>query len=93
VHPSFFRLAAATVAVFALAGCAGRPVNPKLDAADPAAGYRAGGLYIRGVASDTLIVVAFSGGGTRAAAFAYGALEALRDTELTVGGKKTRMLD
>lgn len=76
-----------------LAGCASRPVNPKLDEADPVAGYRPGGHHIRGLASDTLVVVAFSGGGTRAAAFAYGALEALRDTEFTVVGKKTRMLD
>ncbi len=91
--PSFFRALALTVAAAVFAGCAARPVNPKLDEADPAGGYRPGGHHIRGLVSDTLIVVAFSGGGTRAAAFAFGALEALRDTEFTVGGRKTRMLD
>jgi len=60
---------------------------------NPAGGYRPGGHHIRGLVSDTLIVVAFSGRGTRAAAFAFGALEAMRDTEFTVGGRKTRMLD
>ena len=42
----------------------------------------------------TLIILAFSGGGTRAAAFSYGVLEALRRSEI-VGpqGKKGRLLD
>jgi len=34
-----------------------------------------------------------SGGGTRAAALAYGVLEELRDTQVTVGGESKRMLD
>jgi NTE family protein len=45
-------------------------------------------------AHDDLVILAFSGGGTRAAAFAYGVLEALRDIEVTsAGGGKTRLLD
>jgi NTE family protein len=92
VIPRLLRAAVLLIAAV-LAGCASRPVNPQLEQADPVAGYRADGHHIRGLAADTLIVVAFSGGGTRAAAFAYGALEALRDTEFTVGGRKTRMLD
>ena len=43
---------------------------------------------------DDLVILAFSGGGTRAAAFSYGVLEALRDIELTTAsGRKTRLLD
>lgn len=43
---------------------------------------------------DDLIILAFSGGGTRAAAFSYGVLEALRDIEVITGsGGKTRLLD
>jgi NTE family protein len=43
---------------------------------------------------EDLVILAFSGGGTRAAAFSYGVLEALRDIEVTTStGGKTRMLD
>lgn len=39
------------------------------------------------------LVLAFSGGGSRAAALAYGVLEALRDTPIQRNGKTIRMLD
>ncbi len=78
-----------------LAGCATvtRPINPKLEVADRRAGYRTEGHAIQGAASDTMVVLAFSGGGTRAAAFSFGVLEELRRTEVIVNGKKTRLLD
>ncbi len=39
---------------------------------------------------DLLVLVAFSGGGTRAAAFAYGVLKTLADTEvMTAGGRRS----
>ena len=41
-----------------------------------------------------LVILAFSGGGTRAAAFSYGVLEALRRIEIvTNSGRKIRLLD
>lgn len=62
-----------------LAACATRPVNPPITQAEPAKGYsfsaRAGDRQ-----SPDLVVLAFSGGGTRAAAFSFGTLEALRAT-------------
>jgi NTE family protein len=75
-----------------LAGCATRPVNARIDKIDPETGYRYT-TRLQSKQSDTLIMLAFSGGGTRAAAFSYGVLEELRRTELTVSGRKTRMLD
>jgi len=81
------------VVALLLGACASRPINPKLDVADPKAGYRSEGRTIRGAASDTMVVLAFSGGGTRAAAFSYGVLEELRRTEVVVDGRRTRLLD
>ncbi|MEN6318509.1 MAG: patatin-like phospholipase family protein [Syntrophaceae bacterium] len=40
-----------------------------------------------------MLILSFSGGGTRAASFSYGVLEELRATEITVGGKKRRLVD
>lgn len=42
---------------------------------------------------DTFVVLVFSGGGTRSAAFAYGVLEKLRDTPIMINGKTRRLLD
>ncbi len=44
-------------------------------------------------ADDTFIALAFSGGGTRSAAFAYGVLEELRDTTVMAHGRHRRLLD
>src|ERR1700716_3080707 len=75
-------------------GCATRPVNPPITQADPSTGYRFEVRQAQVKNKDNLVVLAFSGGGTRAAAFSYGALEFLRRTEL-VGpkGNKGRLLD
>ena len=43
--------------------------------------------------TNTSLILAFSGGGTRAAALAYGVLLELRDTNINVGGGTIRMLD
>lgn len=80
--------------VLATTGCATRPVNPPIEH------YAVGKSYVmerpgRPEASrENLVILAFSGGGTRAAAFSYGVLEALRDIEV-IGplGRTTRLLD
>jgi NTE family protein len=43
--------------------------------------------------SELLLLLTFSGGGTRAAAFSYGVLEALADTEVVINGRLRRLLD
>lgn len=86
------RVSIALMALLTLAGCATRPINPPIAHADPNTGYRYGTREFND--KDTLVVLAFSGGGTRAAAFSYGVLEQLKDTEV-IGqdGKKIRLLD
>ena len=76
----------------AFAGCATRPVNPPIAQVAPDAGYRFQTRQARDRDPATLVVVAFSGGGTRAAAFSYGVLEALRDAEIAGRDGTTRSL-
>src|SRR6185437_1198891 len=94
--PVPLRALAGVVAVAWLlaSGCATRPVNPPIAQADPEAGYRFTTHERPGTSKENLIVLAFSGGGTRAAAFAYGVLEALRPM-VVVGpkGNRVRLLD
>ena len=44
-------------------------------------------------AEDFIFILTFSGGGTRAAAMAYGVLEELRDTPVLIDGQQSRLLD
>lgn len=81
------RLAPA-VAALALVACASFPENPPLAAWDASRGYRFAQLALGPGNSDaTFVVLALSGGGTRAAAFSYGVMRALEATPLgTTGG-------
>ena len=82
------------VLLFLLGGCASRPINPPLTQADPRSGYRfeTRQAYVRN--KENLVILAFSGGGTRAAAFSYGVLEFLRRTEVVgPAGHTARLLD
>lgn len=77
-----------------LGGCATRPINPPITEVDPSTGYRFEARQALIKDKDNLVVLAFSGGGTRAAAFSYGVLEFLRRMEVVLpDGNRTRMLD
>ena len=76
-----------------LVGCAYRPINPPITQVDPKTGYR---FFTRpqfSTGREGVAILAFSGGGTRAAAFSYGVLEFLRDTEIVDAKGKARLLD
>ena len=69
------------------------PINGPIERVDPAHGYRVIDVLRREQASnnsEALVLLAFSGGGTRAAAFSYGVLEELRRTPIPVAGEPGR---
>ncbi len=59
---------------------------------NPESGYRGKHMGVPGSSDELILHLTFSGGGTRAAAFSYGVLEELRQTEVTINGKKRRLL-
>jgi predicted acylesterase/phospholipase RssA len=82
------------VAALLLVGCAHAPMNAPAARYQPAAGYRFATLDTGGNNNDALFVaLAFSGGGTRAAALSYGVLKALAETSITWQGTSKRLLD
>src|SRR3990167_1424123 len=75
-----------------LSGCAHRVWNLPITGADPVARYDFSHRLPEN-SEEIFVVLAFSGGGTRAAAFNYGVLEALRHTTVRLEGKGRRLLD
>src|SRR5438093_716223 len=78
------------IALFLLAACASPVRTTELQRIDQFSGYRYSTL--EKIAPKTIdraaVIVTFSGGGTRAAALADGALRALAETEVNAGTAK-----
>jgi len=75
-------------------GCASyRAPNARLERFEAGHGYRPSTIIRQHGAGDVLLILAFSGGGTRAAALAYGVLQELRDTAIETDGNAMRLLD
>jgi NTE family protein len=80
-------------AVLLGAGCAHYPTTARLERYDPQNGYRFRNLTNTGNSDSLQIFLAFSGGGTRAAALSYGVLEELARTQIVWEGQHRRLLD
>jgi len=87
------------VSLTLLGGCAsyGKIVNESLDPGETQSEYSLSGFQKRvqssGQSDEIAIILAFSGGGTRAAAMAYGVMETLRDTPIRTAAGDIRLLD
>jgi len=76
-----------------VSGCAHCSRNAPLNSSAPFVGYRFRQTPSHTNSSDLLLMLAFSGGGTRAAALSYGVLEELARTPVGAEGKQHRLLD
>jgi NTE family protein len=78
-----------------LSACAsyGTISNQPLADVEPSARYAINHAVNSSRSNEVTLVLALSGGGTRAAALAYGVLEAMRDTTVNLDGRSQRLLD
>ncbi|MFH0344644.1 MAG: patatin-like phospholipase family protein [Chromatiales bacterium] len=77
-----------------LGGCTAHyPINDRIQQTEPKRGYYVDDSRATRRSESLLVVLAFSGGGTRAAAFSYGVLEKLARTEIIWDGRRRRLLD
>ena len=85
---------AALMALLALTACTAHyTVNSKIENVKSVERYSLRSMAGSEKSDELLLVLSFSGGGTRAAALSYGILQALADTSITVDGKQRRLLD
>ncbi len=81
-------------ALVVLTACATRPINPPVTEVSDSKPYNFERTGQSERQKKNLVILSFSGGGTRAAAFSYGVLETLKRTELVNSeGVKVRLLD
>jgi NTE family protein len=79
----FYPITLALSALILTACNATYPVNPPLSKANPADSYNIENVTKNsGGTNEVLLMLAFSGGGTRAAAFSYGVLQELSETQV-----------
>ena len=76
-----------------LGGCATRPINAPITEVSSDKGYQYLARHQHAQDHENLVILAFSGGGTRAAAFSYGVLETLRRTEVVDPRGTARLID
>jgi NTE family protein len=76
-------------------GCASHGVveNQAITRLEAGQGYSLLSYAQENPSGDIRVLLTFSGGGTRAAAMAYGVLRELRDTQVVIEGRTTRLLD
>ena len=89
------RLVVSGLGLLLLSGCASYGVidNEPLTKSTSTQPYSIKNRAGKAGSDDIALTLAFSGGGTRAAALSYGVLEELRDTTIVIDGQPQRLLD
>lgn len=84
-----------SLALLLLSGCASHGVikNEPLTEPSGSPAYSIKDLAGARQTNDISLTLSFSGGGTRAAALAYGVLQEMRDTTIMINGQPRRLLD
>lgn len=82
-----------SAALFALSACASKDVGPINSHESDIQSKRTDYIADHGNDGSTVVALAFSGGGTRSAAFAYGVLQALDETVIDEYPYKRRLID
>jgi len=91
--PAFLRPVLALLAIL-IASCAHLGNLPSnLATSDPNAGVAMGGEPVAVVGDDLLVGLAFSGGGTRAAAFSFGVLKEMERSTVRLRGRDVALID
>ncbi len=79
---------------FLLAGCTTQfRINAPLERHDPDYGYRLKDIAAPDRSEELLLILTFSGGGTRAAALSYGVLSELAKTRIAIQRRERRLID
>ncbi len=82
------------ISVLALVGCTTQfRINAPLERYDPDYGYRLKDIAAPDRSEELLLILTFSGGGTRAAALSYGVLSELARTRIAIDGRERRLID
>ena len=94
---TFFKTILSYLFIILLTAChAHYPVNQSITSVDAIENYsleKESEESASERSEELLLILTFSGGGTRAAGFSYGILEALADTEIMIDGKRRRLVD
>ena len=91
MHPAatFFKSNLSYLFIMLLTAChAHYPVNQSITSVDAIEDYSLERKSAPERSEELLLILTFSGGGTRAAGFSYGILETLADTDIMIDGKK-----